>query len=83
MRRVPGCESSWNPFKYFPDKVARTAAIRAWVIARDISAGLYAFKPSTWRKTRYHRRWIWSAKWQALNAASEIRAGHEHAWSCT
>lgn len=66
MRRIPGCESRWNPY------------------ARNTSgsSGLYQFLPSTWATTRYARRPVFSAKWNALAAAWMVRSGRTGEWSC-
>jgi hypothetical protein len=66
MRRVPGCESRWNPYAYNPSG----------------ATGLYQFMPGTWVTTRYGRRSITSAKWQALAAAWMLRQGRSREWSC-
>ena len=66
MRRVPACESHWNPY-------ARNASC---------GGGLYQFLPSTWATTPYRRRWVFKAKWNALAAAWMIRQGRAGEWSC-
>lgn len=84
MRRVPFCESGWNPLAYYPSKVADTTAERRFAERNDRSAGLYAFKPSTWRGTPYGRRGrsLWWAKWNALGAAWMVRQGRTGEWAC-
>ena len=82
MRRVPGCESGWDPLAYFSMQVAETAAERAMAIAQDRSAGLYAFKPSTWAGLRYRDRSLFQAKWSALGAALMVRSGRTGEWAC-
>lgn len=67
MRRIPGCESGWNPYN-------RNGG--------SGSTGLFQFLPSTWATTRYARRSIWSAKWQALAAAWMLRQGRAGEWVC-
>jgi hypothetical protein len=67
MRRVPGCESRWNPYAYNPSG----------------ATGLFQFLPSTWTTTRYGRRSITSAKWQALAAAWMLRQGRSREWVCS
>jgi hypothetical protein len=84
MRRIPQCESGWNPYAYNGHPFNRSAskALTRLVIARDISAGLFEFKPSTWATTRYARRSTWSSKWQALAAAQMARRGRTGEWAC-
>lgn len=84
MRRIPGCESGWNPYAYngHPQNSAPTAAIYG---PPEKSAGLYQFMPSTWATTPYIRRGraaIWVAKWQALAAAWMLRQGRAGEWVC-
>ena len=67
MRRIPSCESGWNPYARNPSG----------------SSGLFQFLPSTWAATRYARLDIFSAKWNALAAAQWIRAGRSSEWVCT
>lgn len=80
LYRIPSCESGWNPFAYYghPTNRQPTAAI----YPSDISAGLYEFKPSTWRATPYGSRSIWRAKWQALAAAWMVLHGRSGEWVC-
>jgi hypothetical protein len=66
MRRVPGCESGWNPYARNPSG----------------STGLFQFMPSTWATTPYGHRSIYSAKWQSLGAAFMLRAGRSGEWVC-
>lgn len=66
MHRIPGCESGWSPYAHNPSG----------------ASGLYQFMPSTWWTTRYGRRSIWSAKWQALAAASMVRDHQQNQWEC-
>jgi hypothetical protein len=66
MRRIPGCESGWNPYAHNPSG----------------SSGLYQFMPGTWRGTPYGRYSIWSAKHQALAAAWMIKQGRSREWVC-
>jgi hypothetical protein len=66
MYRIPGCESSWNPYAWNPSG----------------ATGLYRFMISTWWTTPYRTRSIWSAKWQSLAAASMILRGRANEWSC-
>lgn len=67
MRRIPRCESGWNPKDHNPTSGA---------------TGLYQFLPSTWATTRYAHHSIWTAKWQALAAAWMLRQGRAHEWVC-
>lgn len=82
MRRVPHCESGYNPLSYFPSQVADSVGERAFAIRNDRSSGLYAFKPSTWQGLRYRARSLWSAKWSALAAALMVRLNRTGEWSC-
>lgn len=66
MRRVPQCESHYNPYAHNPSG----------------SSGLYQFMPGTWATTRYARHSIWSAKWSSLAAADFARRGLTHHWVC-
>lgn len=69
MRRIPACESGWNPY-----------AVNG---GGSGSTGLYQFMPSTWSSTPYGRRSIYSAKWQSLAAAWMLRVGRAPGeWSC-
>lgn len=82
LRRIPSCESGWDPLAYYPSKRAETRAEQAWVRRMDISAGLFAFKPSTWATTPYASRDQFRAKWSALAAAWMARRGNTDAWEC-
>ncbi len=66
MRRIPGCESGWDPYAQNPSG----------------SSGLYQFQPETWAGTPYGRRSIWSAKWQSLAAAWMVVQGRTREWVC-
>lgn len=84
MRRVPGCESRWQPLAYFPMQIADTTSERRFAIEHDRSAGLYAFKPSTWKGLRRYRdESIFSAKWSALAAGLMVQSGRTGEWACT
>jgi hypothetical protein len=67
MLRVPGCESTWNPFAVSPGG----------------HRGLYQFAPGTWAGTPYGRRSIFSAFWQPFAAAWMLRQGRVREWACT
>lgn len=82
MRRVPHCESTWNPLAYFRRQVAETAIERRWAESQGRSAGLYAFKPSTWRGLRYRAHSLWLAKWSSLGAALMVRSDRRDEWTC-
>lgn len=82
MRRIPGCESTWNALAFFPGQVARSAAQRRAAIAGDRSSGLFAFKPSTWRGLRYRHESLFEAKYSALAAALMVTLGRTGEWSC-
>ena len=83
LRRIPACESGWDPLAYYPSKRAETRAEQHWVRRMDISAGLFAFKPSTWATTPYAHRDQFRAKWSALAAAWMARRGMTSHWECT
>lgn len=83
MRRVPTCESRWRPLAYYPGQIADSAGERAFAIRADRSAGLYAFKPSTWRGLRYRNQSPFQAKWSSLAAALMVRLGRTREWTCT
>lgn len=78
MRRVPGCESSWNPYAYYGAPTNRTPI----ALGGDTSRGLFEFKPSTWQTTPYRTRWIFSARYQSLAAGWMIRQGRSGEWTC-
>lgn len=68
LRRIPGCESGWDPYAQNPSG----------------SSGLYQFMPGTWATTPYAHRSIWSARWQAAAARWMIVvAGRAREWVCT
>lgn len=66
MRRVPGCESGWNP----------------WATSPGGHMGLYQFAAGTWAGLRYRRHSAYVAKWAALGAALMVREGRTGEWSC-
>lgn len=66
MRRVPGCESTWNPL----------------AVSAGGHLGLFQFAPGTWAGTPYGRRSALQAKWASLAAAWMIRQGRRAEWSC-
>jgi hypothetical protein len=67
MRRRAWCESRMNPHAYN---------------ATSGASGLFQFLPSTWQRTPYARRSVWSAKYSSLAAAWMQHAGHGNEWSC-
>jgi hypothetical protein len=81
MRRIPSCESGWNPYAYFSHPNNRSPQT-ATVKRSNISAGLYEFKPTTWSSTPYGSKSIWSATWQAFAAAWMVRQGRTGEWVC-
>lgn len=66
MRRVPHCESTWNPYARSPGG----------------HMGLFQFAPGTWAGLRYARRSAYQAKWAALAAAQMVRLGRTSEWAC-
>lgn len=69
MRRIPACESGWNPY-----------AVNG---GGSGSSGLYQFMPSTWAGLPYRRYSVFSAKWNSLAAAYMVRHGRTGEWVCT
>ncbi len=67
MRRVPRCESGWNPYARNPSGASGLFQI------------LY---PSTWNTTPYRRRDPFSAKWNSLAAAYMVRQRRTREWVC-
>jgi hypothetical protein len=62
LRSIAWCESRLRPW-------ARNSAS----VGGEHASGLMQFLPSTFRRTRYGHRSIWSAKWNALAGAWLIR----------
>jgi soluble lytic murein transglycosylase-like protein len=67
LRRKAWCESRNDP--------------RA-VNAQTGASGLFQFLPSTWQRTPYRRRSIWSAEWNAMAAAWMHHMGRGGEWAC-
>lgn len=84
LRRIPSCESGWNPHAYFGHGGNRYAGaiLTRTVVANDIAAGLYEFKPSTWRGLGLPYRRIWYARWQAVAARRMLQQGRAAEWAC-
>lgn len=72
---IARCEAgpALNPLAVFGQAANQVAFSMSWLRARDLSAGLMMFKPSTFVTTRYASRWILSAKWNALAGAEVLR----------
>lgn len=69
MRRVPGCESSWNPYA--------TNGPHVGLFQFRVAP------PSTWATTPYAVRSPWSARWQAFAAAWMLKVGRAPGeWAC-
>lgn len=86
LLEIPGCESTWSAVAYYPSLRATTPALKQFAIANDRSAGLYAFKPSTWRSlpSWLSRHSIWSPLWNTWAAWWLYRHdGDGREWSCT
>lgn len=85
LRRIPGCESGWNPTAYFGNPSNR-GWVTTYVYDHDISAGLYEFKPSTWDGTPQRRRFgkaaIWIARRSSGAAVWMLRHGRSSEWVC-
>jgi soluble lytic murein transglycosylase-like protein len=67
LRRRAWCESRMDPGAYNTTSGA---------------SGLFQFLPSTWQRTPYAGRSVWSAKWSSLAAAWMQRMGHGNEWTC-
>jgi hypothetical protein len=67
LLRKAWCESRMNPGAYN---------------ASSGAAGLFQFLPGTWRSTRYGRRSVWRAKWNALAAGWMHARGRGGEWNC-
>lgn len=65
---IARCEAgpALNPLAIYGNAGNRTAFAMPWLRARDLSAGLMMFKPSTFATTRYAGHSILAAKWNAL-----------------
>lgn len=77
-------ESGLNPHAYYGNpwnRLPRTAH----VFDNDISAGVYMFKPSTWKATPVGRTHghhaLWSARWSSLAAMQMWAGGQIAQWS--
>lgn len=66
MYRVPGCESTWQP----------------WVTSSGGHMGLFQFAPGTWAGLRYRGRSAYDAKWASLAAVLMVKQGRTSEWSC-
>jgi len=66
MRRVPGCESTWDPLATSPGG----------------HMGLFQFAAGTWAGLRYRSHSPYFAKWAALGAALMLRGGRSNEWAC-
>lgn len=88
LRRIPGCESQWDPRAWNPTPVGPR---------REHASGLYQFLPSTWTTTPHGKlvrkrgagKWIWapkhsiwSARWQSAAARWMVTHGRAREWVC-
>ena len=72
---IARCEAGprLNPLAVYGSAGNRVAFSMKWLRERDLSSGLMMFKPSTFKTTPYRRRWILSARWNALAGAWALR----------
>ena len=67
LRRVPRCESGWNPYARNPSG----------------ASGLFQFMPSTWRTTHVGHLSIWQSRNQVRAAWWMLRHNRSREWVCT